>query len=166
VQVLAFLYSASTKRQVSSSPLHIYSTTNKSSIGILKRCIPQVHSDISLTLNSYFPYPQRPLLSLRAPNEQAFSPPVTPPDAAASQSQITVLLISEDDGRSTLVDLTKVLTTMAQKNKIKPGDINAEVIDSELEESVMGEPELLVLFGPGVKLDGYPPWQVRLTEIL
>jgi len=103
---------------------------------------------------------------LRAPNEQAFSPPVTPPDAAASQSQITVLLISEDDGRSTLVDLTKVLTTMAQKNKIKPGDINAEVIDSELEESVMGEPELLVLFGPGVKLDGYPPWQVRLTEIL
>lgn len=27
------------------------------------------------------------------------------------------------------------------------------------------EPDLLVIFGPTVKLDGYPPWQVRLTEI-
>jgi dehydrodolichyl diphosphate syntase complex subunit NUS1 len=131
----------------------------------LKQCIPQVHSDITLTLANYFPRPQRPLLSLRAPNEQAFSPPVTPPDASASSSQITVLLISEDDGRSTLVDLTKVLTTMAQKNKIEPADINSEVIDAELQESVMGEPELLILFGPGVKLEGYPPWQLRLTEI-
>ena len=27
------------------------------------------------------------------------------------------------------------------------------------------EPDLLVIFGSSVKLDGYPPWQVRLTEI-
>lgn len=27
------------------------------------------------------------------------------------------------------------------------------------------EPDLLVIFGPIVKLDGYPPWQIRLTEI-
>ena len=27
------------------------------------------------------------------------------------------------------------------------------------------EPDLLIIFGPYVKLDGYPPWQVRLTEI-
>lgn len=27
------------------------------------------------------------------------------------------------------------------------------------------EPDLLLVFGPIVKLDGYPPWQVRLTEI-
>lgn len=29
----------------------------------------------------------------------------------------------------------------------------------------MGEPDLLVLFGPTVELSGYPPWQLRLTEI-
>lgn len=55
---------------------------------------------------------------------------------------------------------------MAQKDKILSDDITAEVVDAELTESVMDEPELLILFGPGVKLDGYPPWQVRLTEIL
>ena len=29
----------------------------------------------------------------------------------------------------------------------------------------MDEPDLLILFGPRVVLEGYPPWQVRLTEI-
>ena len=28
-----------------------------------------------------------------------------------------------------------------------------------------GEPDLLIVFAPIVKLDGYPPWQIRLTEI-
>lgn len=27
------------------------------------------------------------------------------------------------------------------------------------------EPDLILVFGPIVKLDGYPPWQMRLTEI-
>jgi dehydrodolichyl diphosphate syntase complex subunit NUS1 len=30
---------------------------------------------------------------------------------------------------------------------------------------VKPEPNLLLIFGPYVKLDGYPPWQIRLTEI-
>ena len=30
---------------------------------------------------------------------------------------------------------------------------------------IKSEPDLLLVFGPMVKLDGYPPWQVRLTEI-
>ena len=79
---------------------------------------------------------------------------------------INVLLISEVDGRTTMVDLTKILTEMAQKRKLKPADINADLIDMELRDSVMAEPELLILFGPRVVLDGYPPWQIRLTEIL
>jgi undecaprenyl pyrophosphate synthase len=65
-----------------------------------------------------------------------------------------------------MVDLTKILTEMAQKRKLKPADINADLIDMELRDSVMAEPELLILFGPRVVLDGYPPWQIRLTEIL
>lgn len=70
------------------------------------------------------------------------------------------------DGRQTLVDLTKTLAEMAQKGKIATGEITAELVDAELNEGVMGEPDLLMLFGPRVVLDGYPPWQVRLTEIL
>jgi dehydrodolichyl diphosphate syntase complex subunit NUS1 len=79
---------------------------------------------------------------------------------------LTVLLISEDDGRDNLVDLTKTLAVMAQQQKISPNDISAELVDVEISESIMSEPDLLILFGPRVMLEGYPPWQVRLTEIL
>ena len=81
------------------------------------------------------------------------------------QGHLSVLLLSAEDGRSTLVDLTKTLTEMSQRSKLSPNDISLDLIDAEITESVMGEPELLILFGPDVGLQGYPPWQVRLTEI-
>jgi dehydrodolichyl diphosphate syntase complex subunit NUS1 len=54
---------------------------------------------------------------------------------------------------------------MSQRSKLSSNDISQDLVDAELSESVMGEPDLLVLFGPTVELSGYPPWQVRLTEI-
>ncbi len=81
------------------------------------------------------------------------------------QGHLSILLLSSEDGRSTLVDLTKTLTEMSQRNKLSPNDISLDLIDAEVTESVMGEPELLILFGPDIELQGYPPWQVRLTEI-
>jgi len=78
---------------------------------------------------------------------------------------LSILLLSAEDGRSTLVDLTRTLTEMSQKQKLSPSDISLDLIDTELTESIMGEPDLLVLFGPHVELQGYPPWQIRLTEI-
>jgi dehydrodolichyl diphosphate syntase complex subunit NUS1 len=78
---------------------------------------------------------------------------------------ISLLLLSEDDGRSTLVDLTKTLAEMSQHDKLASKDVALDVIDAEISESVMGEPDLLILFSPIVKMKGYPPWQLRLTEI-
>lgn len=78
---------------------------------------------------------------------------------------LSILLLSSEDSRSTLVDLTKTLAEMSQRNKLSPEDISLDLIDTEITESVMGEPDLLVLFGPYIELQGYPPWQVRLTEI-
>lgn len=80
-------------------------------------------------------------------------------------SQLSILLLSAEDGRDSLVDLTKTLAEMSQRSKLSPKDISQELVDAELTESVMGEPDLLVLFGPTVELSGYPPWQIRLTEI-
>lgn len=40
-----------------------------------------------------------------------------------------------------------------------------DLIDAELSEGIMPEPDLLILFSPHVELSGYPPWQIRLTEI-
>lgn len=54
---------------------------------------------------------------------------------------------------------------MSQRKRLSPDDISVDLVDAEITESVMGEPDLLVLFGPNVELQGYPPWQVRLTEI-
>jgi undecaprenyl pyrophosphate synthase len=94
------------------------------------------------------------------------SAPTTP----TNQSQrplphLSVLLLSAEDGRDSLVDLTKTLAEMSQRSKLSSNDISVDLVDAELSESVMGEPDLLVLFGPMVELSGYPPWQVRLTEI-
>ena len=81
-------------------------------------------------------------------------------------SHLTVLLLSATDGRDTIVDLTKTLAEMAQKESLHPDNISPELIDVELTEAVSDEPDLLILFSPKVVLKGYPPWQLRLTEIL
>lgn len=54
---------------------------------------------------------------------------------------------------------------MSQKRKLSPGDITQDLINTELTESIMDEPDLLVLFSSHLDLQGYPPWQLRLTEI-
>ena len=78
---------------------------------------------------------------------------------------LSLLLLSADDGRSTMIDLTKTLAEMAQRGRLQPSDVSPELVDAEITESIMGEPDLLMLFGPVVRLRGYPPWQLRLTEI-
>jgi dehydrodolichyl diphosphate syntase complex subunit NUS1 len=79
---------------------------------------------------------------------------------------LTVLLLSEHDGRDTIVDLTRTLAEMAQKGDVRQEQINADLIDAQLNDHVSNEPDLLILFSPTVQLGGYPPWQLRLTEIL
>ncbi|CZR53942.1 probable NUS1 Putative nuclear undecaprenyl pyrophosphate synthase [Phialocephala subalpina] len=135
--------------------------------GILKSYVPATHRAVSRKLSSYFG-PQQPALSLRAPHVPAMesSSRTSPPEIPRSGVQhLSVLLLSAEDGRDSLVDLTKTLAEMSQRSKLAPNDINVDLVDAEISESIMGEPDLLVLFGPSVELSGYPPWQVRLTEI-
>ena len=91
----------------------------------------------------------------------------SPSDSSTSLPvpHLSILLLSSEDGRDSLVDLTKTLAEMSQRSKISSSDISIDLVDAEVSESVMGEPDLLVLFGPTVELSGYPPWQLRLTEI-
>jgi dehydrodolichyl diphosphate syntase complex subunit NUS1 len=79
-----------------------------------------------------------------------------------------------------MVDLTKTLAEMSQNGKLSPDDITPELVDAEITEItsqplaldssskelvIKPEPDLLLVFGPFLKLDGYPPWQIRLTEM-
>jgi len=135
--------------------------------GVLKAYLPETHRAITQKLAAYFG-PNSPALSVHAPHTPSIgssSSPSTVPFDAPESRHLSVMLLSAEDGRDSIVDLTKTLTEMAQRSKISPADISVDLVDAELGESVMGDPDLLVLFGPHVELQGYPPWQIRLTEI-
>ncbi|KAL8777637.1 MAG: hypothetical protein Q9213_007775 [Squamulea squamosa] len=132
--------------------------------GILKDHIERTHRVASSKLRSYFGR-HVPTLQIQAPHIPSFLDGNESNRASSSAGHLSIILLSEEDGRATLVDLTKTLTEMSQRNKLSADDISVELIDAEISESVMAEPDLLILFGPYVKLQGYPPWQVRLTEI-
>lgn len=136
--------------------------------GVLKNYLPQTHASIEATLEAYFGPTRKPTLSLRAPHLSSYSPPTTPPETNGSQERqhLTVLLLSEHDGRDTIVDLTRTLAEMAQRGDVRREQINMDLIDAQLSDHVSSEPDLLILFSPTVQLKGYPPWQLRLTEIL
>ena len=128
--------------------------------------MPSLHRIVSSRLHSYFGN-QVPTLQIGAPNISSYLNGNTAVRGNHSNppGHLSMLLLSAEDGRATLVDLTKTLAEMSQRKKLSPDDITQELVDAEIMESVMGEPDLLVLFGPDVHLQGYPPWQIRLSEI-
>jgi len=132
--------------------------------GILNGYIPATHRTITRRLSAYFGS-NTPALSLRAPHVSSIESTPSSTSNVVDQHRLSVILISVEDGRDSLVDLTKTLTEMSQRSKLSPNDISVDLIDSEISGSVMTEPDLLILFGPSIELSGYPPWQVRLTEI-
>lgn len=143
--------------------LSIYEKT-----GTLKSFLPETHRAVSRRLSLYLGS-RKPGLSLSAPHLPCISTrsanlPSTP-GSDGSVSCLQVVLLSEEDGRDSIVDLTKTLAEMSQHGKLAPRDISVDVVDAELRESVVGEPDLLIIFGPYPDLIGYPPWQLRLTEI-
>ncbi|KAL8762301.1 MAG: hypothetical protein Q9184_001670 [Pyrenodesmia sp. 2 TL-2023] len=132
--------------------------------GALKDHLQRTHHTVSSRLHAYFGR-RVPSLQIQAPHVPSFLDGDESGQPPSSAGHLSILLISADDGRSTLVDLTKTLTEMAQRNKISANDISLDLIDAEISESVMTEPDLLIVFGPYIQLQGYPPWQIRLTEI-
>ncbi|EMR70569.1 hypothetical protein UCREL1_2392 [Eutypa lata UCREL1] len=139
-----------------SAGIHQYSVYEKT--GVLKRYMPQTHRVISHKLKGWFGTHHAPAVALHARGAE----PVQP---SSRQADLNVLLISAEDGREAMVDLTKVFAHMAQRDKISTADITIDLIDNELNEAVMPEPDLLLSFEPFVDLQGYPPWPIRLTEI-
>lgn len=145
----------------------IHNVPNTTPPGLLKSSLTHLHRRIETSLTSYYgaSSPNKPTFTLRAPNIPSYSPPTSPTVNGRKRPHLTILLLDASDGRGTLVDLTKTLTDMSQSGKLQPSDISQELIDAEISESVMAEPDLLLLFGDKAVLEGYPPWQVRLTEI-
>lgn len=158
--------------------------------GILKSYAPALQELVDQKLASYFgSAPSAPSSNIYSPNHTS---PTRSPElnghaqSPSGRSHLDILLLSAADGRDTLVDLTRTLTEMAQAKKIRPKDITSDLINTEItattevpgmvsttapkktaskREVGAGEPDLVIVFGPYTKLDGYPPWQIRLSEI-
>lgn len=77
---------------------------------------------------------------------------------------IEVSLLSNRDGRETIVDLTRTMADLCSHQELDVNDITVGLVDSELKQLVGQEPDLLLYFGPSLDLQGYPPWHIRLTE--
>jgi dehydrodolichyl diphosphate syntase complex subunit NUS1 len=156
--------------------------------GVLKNYMPALKELVGQKLASYFGAPPTcPSLRVFAPNHTGSSRSPSPnpmskleriaPALDTQRRHLNLLLLSASDGRDTLVDLTRTLTEMSQSQKLLPKDITVDLIDAEISATTSipstkttsatptAEPDLLIVFGPSVKLQGYPPWQVRLTEI-
>ncbi|KEY67545.1 hypothetical protein S7711_02461 [Stachybotrys chartarum IBT 7711] len=128
--------------------------------GVLKKHMPRVYEAVIHKFAFYFGA-QHPGLSVTSPHKESYSAS----EHSNERGHLKLHLISAEDGRESMVDLTRTLADMSQKGKLSPRDISMDLIDAELSEGIMTEPDLLILFGPHVELEGYPPWQIRLTEI-
>lgn len=129
-------------------------------LGILKKHMPRIYEATTQKLAFYYGG-EHPSISVTSPHRESYSSPALD----SRMGHLKLHLISAQDGRESVVDLTRTLAEMSQKGKLSPQDISMELIDNELTEGIMTEPELLILFGPNVELSSYPPWQIRLTEI-
>lgn len=96
-------------------------------VGILKAYTSTSHRSISQKLHSYFGR-SRPSLRVHAPPH----PSLDDQGEEGKDADLEVVFISEEDGRESLVDLTKTLCDMAQRGKISSDDVSAELIDAEV----------------------------------
>lgn len=114
-------------------------------------------------LSTYFGTDSVPVYSIRVPhsNKIEFSGPLQLPERV----DLEITLLSQVDGKPTILELTKTMSELAVNKELNINDISVDLIDEELVELVGCEPDLLVSFGPALDLQDYPPWHIRLSEI-
>lgn len=73
--------------------------------------------------------------------------------------KIHVKILTEEDGRDSIVNLTKTLVLNKEK------DISIEKINDSLQKQYeFPDPDMGLVSGRRVHILNYPPWQLRLTE--
>lgn len=82
-----------------------------------------------------------------------------------NEFDIEISLLSKVDGRSTIVEMTKVMAQLSKNGELKKSDITIKFLDHELKQLVGEEPDLIIMFQPYLDLQGFPPWHMRLSEM-
>lgn len=81
----------------------------------------------------------RPTIRVHAPHSRAYENGDATNDESEAEVDLEVMFISEEDGRESLVDLTKTLCDMAQRGKLSSEDVSVDLVDAE----VKGAPPLI-----------------------
>ncbi|QLG73393.1 hypothetical protein HG535_0E04770 [Zygotorulaspora mrakii] len=134
--------------------------------GVLKKNVQDFRKDIRNKLSKYFGTSHIPKYAVRIPhlNKIYFNDK----DSSSTENHkvaIEISLLSNRDGRETIVDLTRTMADLCASKELKLGDITMSLVDKELVHLVGPEPDLLLYFGPCLDLQGFPPWHIRLTEL-
>lgn len=79
--------------------------------------------------------------------------------------KIVVNLIAEEDGIPCITQLTQTLGDLAKEGQIRAKDVTISTITHELHQLVITDPDVILISGPIIDLEGFPPWQMRLSEI-
>lgn len=133
--------------------------------GVLKKSVHEFRKEIHNKLSKYFGPSNVPKYAVRIPhlNKVYFNDD----DATPKENHkvaIEISLLSNRDGRETIVDLTRTMADLCASKELKLNDITMKLVDKELVHLVGPEPDLLLYFGPSLDLQGFPPWHIRLTE--
>ncbi|RUP39366.1 hypothetical protein BC936DRAFT_138353 [Jimgerdemannia flammicorona] len=79
-------------------------------------------------------------------------------------------VFSAEDGIGHIVEMTQSLSNAAQSGALSSKDIDINLVDKFLRKQDLTEPNLMIVIGGTphkyVSLEGFPPWHVRLTEIV
>lgn len=132
--------------------------------GRIKQYQTTTYRIISQIIQSYFGR-SRHNIKIRSPYASFFSDSDVNNDETNYPVDLEINFISQEDGRESLIDLTKTLCELSQSGKFSTKDISIELVDAGMNASFLEEPQLLMAFTPTCTLQGFPPWQIRFTEI-
>lgn len=129
--------------------------------GALKENVTRLYKEISRSQVEHFGFNSRCKIALHAKGQEL---PEKNGQRNGYKQHINVHLASGDDGRPHLASIARTFCQAVERGEMAPSDITPHLIQRELGD--VPDPELLLRCGCVHSLLGYPPWQIRLTEIV
>ena len=91
----------------------------------------------------------------------------TKSNGSGNFTSFTICLFSKEDGQEDIVQAARKLARHVANGDLKVDEVNETVLEANLGSANKGlpDPEVLLRFGLAHSNQGYPPWQIRLSEI-
>lgn len=83
---------------------------------------------------------------------------------ARNRSAVTICLLSREDGQEDIVKAARKVAQTVANGDMKVDDVDESVLETYLNKG-LPDPEVLLRFGLSHSNQGFPPWQIRLSEI-